>query len=159
MRLKVSLFLVLLMGMLTIGTPALSQASLQSPPELLQRLDVMFAWVERTMGITGGKRPPVFIFTRSMFMTQCEKYKDHGCNRTLGLYVFKTSFIYALKQSTTAQTEGTIIHEMAHYLQHLKYGQEYMNAWENDANMQGDAIFIANLWLVREHKYTWEKNN
>jgi len=105
---------------------ASSAHTFSSPPMLLKKLDVMFEWAKEEMGTPGAKRPPVFISSRQAFLDICKHNtdgtEDYECEEVIGLYFVQSQIIHISEHRYLTTVDSTTIHEMVHFLQHLKYG-------------------------------------
>jgi hypothetical protein len=83
-----------------------------SPPKLLNKLDNMFEWTKKNMGIQNAVRPPVFISSPPIFKSICESYTElrHDCDNILGIYgLDNVVHILSTPDAYRIETDKTII--------------------------------------------------
>lgn len=125
-----------------------------SPPGLIDKLDKMFEWTKRNMEVQNAVRPPVFISSPPIFNSICASYKKmaHDCDKILGMYGLDgVIHISNTDEVSIYRKEAVIIHEMAHAIQHIKYGYKFMADNKNNKLLQKEADLTANIYIIEKY--------
>ena len=132
-----------------------SAHAFSSPHRLLEKLDAMFEWVKEEMEIPEAKRPPVFISSRQIFFDICKRTTDgtenYECEKVIGLYFVKSRTIHISEHSYQSIVDSTIIHEMVHFMQHLKYGLSFFVHDENEKFMEDQADALGRKYVRQKY--------